>query len=152
MKKTISKKSICIIACVLVFIQGIGFAGGDIGTLYPLEEANNMVWVDFNVTGTISVMVPNSNCGEVPDEAWEEARRLLSKCSELKDIEFETVGHTLITSENNLNKTTNTDANKYIVIVSGIIAGDNTEEAKEHFWESICSGVSENWHISKINL
>lgn len=117
-----------------------------------LESETDYLWVDFDVIGTIQVEVDDTNEGEVPDEAREEARSLLSKCDELKDIDFETVGHTLITSENNLSKTTNTDANKYIVIVSGIIAGDNAEEAKEHFWESICSGVSGNWHISEIDL
>ena len=152
MEKITSKKAICIIACILIFIQGVGFIGSVLGTFNPLEQTNNMIWVDFNVTGTISVLVPDTNYGEVPDEAREEARSLLSKCSELKDIDFETVYHTLITSENNSNMTTNTDANKYIVIVSGIVAGDNAEEAKEHFWENVCSGVSGNWYISEIDL
>lgn len=140
------------VAVIVELIIIIGMFVSDIGGTDSSIQETEIIWVDFNVSGSIRVEVPNTNCGEVPDEAWEKARRLLSKCEELKDIKFETVGHTLIESETNLNEGTKTDAKKYIVTVTGTVNGDNTEEAKEHFWEDICSEVAGEWCISEINL
>ena len=143
MKTTSLTVLIAVLGLIAMSVWGIGFT-------QPLIDEKNDIWVDFNVSGTIRVNVEDTNCGEVPDEAWEEVRRLLSKCDALKDIKFETVGHTLIESENNLIERTNTDANIYMVTVAGKVRGDNTEEAKEHFWENICSEVSGNWCIVEL--
>ena len=149
------KKLGCVLTYIAVIVELIIIIGmfvSDIGGSDSSIQETEIIWVDFNVSGSIRVEVLDTNCGEVPDEAWEEARRLLSKCDELKDINFETVGHTLIEFETNLNEVTKTDAKKYSVTVAGTVNGDNTEEAKEHFWEDICSGVGGNWRISEIGL
>lgn len=140
------------IAVIIELIIIIGMFVSDIGGSGVSIQETDIIWVDFNVSENIRVEVPDTNCGEVPDEAWEEARRLLSKCNELKDIKFKTVGHIPIESENKISKRANTDAKKYSVTVTGTVRGDNTEEAKEHFWEDICSEVAGEWYISEIDL
>lgn len=153
MKRKNYKKVRYVLTCAGVIIGitiMVGLAVCDSEDTKANTYQTNDILVYFDITGTIRVTVPDTNCGEVPDEAWEQARRLLSKCDELKDIKFETVAHTLLTTEYDRNKGTKTDKNKYAVSVIGIVKGDNTEEAKEHFWEDICSEVNGNWCIVEI--
>jgi hypothetical protein len=60
-----------------------------------LESETDYIWVDFDVTGFIRVEVTDTNCGEVPDEAWEEARRVLGEFGNYAslDLSVKDYGH-----------------------------------------------------------
>jgi hypothetical protein len=52
------RRLVCVLTCAVVFIE-------------------TLIIIGF--TGFIRVEVTDTNCGEVPDEAWEEARRVLGE-------------------------------------------------------------------------
>lgn len=82
MKRKQYKRLGCALTCVAVIVELIIIIGMlvlDIGDSDPSIQETNIIWVDFDVAGTLRVEIPDTNCGEVPDEAWEEARRVLGE-------------------------------------------------------------------------
>lgn len=76
------RRLVCVLTCAVVFIETliiIGFLVSYMeGSDTSIQEMD-YIWVDFEVSGTIRVEVMDTNCGEVPDEAWEKARRVLGE-------------------------------------------------------------------------
>ena len=77
MKRTAIKEILALIGIVVVAFFLVVFM-----TTYwehpdTLESETNIIWVDFDVSGFIRVEVPDTNDGEVPDEAREKARRVM---------------------------------------------------------------------------
>ena len=96
MEKKQRKNIIFVLLCITVIVEAIilvGFFVSDIGSSEPSIQETDYIWVDFDVTGTIRVEVEDTNCGEVPDEAWEEARRLMGEFGNYASVKFKIKGY-----------------------------------------------------------
>ena len=82
--------------CALVIVEALIILGMGV---YAIDNPNqsiketNYIWVDFDVTGTIRVEVLDTNCGEVPDEAWEKAEGVLGEFIEYASMNLEVKGY-----------------------------------------------------------
>lgn len=68
---------VLIYVVVIVELIIIGMLVLDNGGSNSSIQETDIIWVEFDVSGTIRVEVDDTNDGEVPDEVREEARRVL---------------------------------------------------------------------------
>lgn len=95
MKRKQYKRLGCVLTCVAVIVELIIIIGMlvlDIGGSDPSIQETDIIWVEFDVSGTLRVEIPDTNCGEVPDEAWEEARRVLGEFGNYASLDLSVRG------------------------------------------------------------
>ena len=95
MKRNQYKKLGNLLTYVVVVVEAMVIIGmfifGSSGSNSSIQETD-IIWVDFNVSGNIRVEVQDTNCGEVPDEAWEEARRVLGEFGNYASLDLSVRG------------------------------------------------------------
>ena len=93
MKRTAIKEILALIGIVVVAFFLVVFMTTYWKQPDSLESETDIIWVDFDVSGFIRVEVEDTNSGEVPDEAREEARRVLGEFGNYASLDLSVKGY-----------------------------------------------------------